>query len=43
MLVVVADLLQSAGNWLLLVVVIVAIIAIARRDRVTDVVQRWRR
>ena len=43
-LVVVADLLTAAGNWLLLVLVLVAIIAIVRRDKVTDVVQkRWRR
>lgn len=42
-LVLVADLLESAGNWLLLVVVVVAVVAIARRDKVTDIVQRWRR
>lgn len=42
-LVLVADVLESAGNWLLLVVVVVAIIAIVRRDKVDDAVQRWRR
>lgn len=42
-LVVVADLLTAAGNWLLLVVVAVAVVAIVRRKEVEDVVQRWRR
>lgn len=42
-LVLVADLLESAGNWLVLVVVVVAVVAIVRRDKVEDIVQRWRR
>ena len=43
-LVVVADLLESAGNWLVLAVVIVAVVAVVRRKEVEDIVQkRWRR
>lgn len=43
-LVVVADLLESDGNWLVLAVVIVAVVAVVRRKEVEDIVQkRWRR
>lgn len=42
-LVVVADVLESAGNWVVLVVVVLAVVAIVRRDKVDDAVQRWRR
>ena len=42
-LVLVADLLTAAGNWVVLAVILLAIVAVVRRDKVEDIVQRWRR
>lgn len=42
-LVVVADILTAAGSWVVLAVILLAIVAVVRRDKVEDVVQRWRR